>query len=178
MAHRPVARSHEPVRYLHECKKKKEKQKKSKEKEKIKQSRRNTSIRVFVLVPVRRARILFMSCTLSLPISAIFVRVFLSRMGKHRTYGNTCIVFHPTDRSTHHPFHSPFSYPIRIQSSLSNALLLPSPRAGPRSFPFDRARINRLTGISPRESRTGKRYNRKSKEYRVGGREEGRERER
>lgn len=76
----------------------------------IKQSRRNTSIRVFILVPVRRARILFMSCTLSLPISAIFVRVFLSRMGKHRTYGNTCIVFHPTDRSTH-PFHSPFSYP-------------------------------------------------------------------
>lgn len=102
-----------------------------KEKKKIKQSRRNTSIRVFVLVPVRRARILFMSCTLSLPISAIFVRVFLSRMGKHRTYGNTCIVFHPTDRSTHHPFHSPFSYPIRIQSSLSNALLLPSPRTGP-----------------------------------------------
>lgn len=117
MAHRPVAKSHGLVRHLHECKKKLPKKierwyrdlEKEKNKE-IKQSRRNTSIRVFILVPVRRARILFMSCTLSLPISAIFVRVFLSRMGKHRTYGNTCIVFHPTDRSTH-PFHSPFSYP-------------------------------------------------------------------
>lgn len=47
----------------------------------------------------------------------------------------------------------------------------------PRSFPFDRARINRLTGISPREYRTGKRYNRKSKEYRVGGREREREKD-
>lgn len=137
MAQRPVARSHESVRT--NAKKKKiikrikrwYRDPEKKKKEKIKQSRRNTSIRVFVLVPVRRARILFMSCTLSLPISAIFVRVFLSRMGKHRTYGNTCIVFHPTDRSTHHPFHSPFSYPIRIQSSLSNALLLPSLRTDP-----------------------------------------------
>lgn len=40
MAHRPVARSHEPVRYLHKCKKKKKSKKKRKAK-KIEGKRKN-----------------------------------------------------------------------------------------------------------------------------------------
>lgn len=83
--------------------------------------------------------------------------------------------------SSNWSLHAPVPFSIFVSQYVSNPLfrtryyfLLRGPAL--RSFPFDCARINRLTGISPRESRTGQKDITEPKEYRVGGREKERER--